>query len=146
MIIITGTFRNTSNSPKTNEITLFPAGSSAYYSVYKSTESSLRWRRMNFKCVRRVNFHRRDLKFSDLVSNTVMIMNKNKTNMPKIDKISRPYPLWAFSERISEGCRKCTTESSPRHCSCGVGRICYAGILEIFVFQRGLSFINGFLH
>ena len=35
MIIITGTFRNTSNPLKIYEMTLFPTGSLAYYSVYE---------------------------------------------------------------------------------------------------------------
>ena len=35
MIIIMGTFRNTSNPLKLYEITLFPTGSSGYYSVYE---------------------------------------------------------------------------------------------------------------
>ena len=38
MIIITGTFRNTSNPLKVNEITLFPTGLSAYYSIYEHDE------------------------------------------------------------------------------------------------------------
>ena len=41
MIIITGTFRNISNTVKLYEITLFPTGSSAYYSLYERAESSL---------------------------------------------------------------------------------------------------------
>ena len=41
MLIIMGTFRNTSNPLKLYEITLFIRGSLAYYSVYESTESSL---------------------------------------------------------------------------------------------------------
>ena len=36
MIIITVTFRNTSNPLKLYEINLFPTGSAAYYSIYKS--------------------------------------------------------------------------------------------------------------
>ena len=37
MIIITGTFRNTSNPLKIYETTIFITGSFAHYSVYKST-------------------------------------------------------------------------------------------------------------
>ena len=41
IITITGTFRNTSIPLKLYEITLFPTGSAACYSIYKSDESSL---------------------------------------------------------------------------------------------------------
>ena len=49
-IIITDTFKNTSIPLKLYEITLFPTGSSAYYSI-ESAESSLCWWHMNFKYV-----------------------------------------------------------------------------------------------
>ena len=45
-----GIFRNTSIPLKLYEITLFPTGSSAYYSVYENAESLLCWWSMNFKC------------------------------------------------------------------------------------------------
>ena len=51
MIIITGTFRNTSNPLKLYEITLFHTGSSVYYSVYESEELSLCWWRINFRVI-----------------------------------------------------------------------------------------------
>ena len=39
IIIITGSFRNTSNPQKLYRITLFITGSSACYDIYKNTES-----------------------------------------------------------------------------------------------------------
>ena len=41
----------------------------------------------------RFNFHQRNLKFLDIVPNIITIMNKIKTNMQKIYKISHPYSL-----------------------------------------------------
>ena len=96
MIIITGTFRNTSNPLKLYEIILFSTGSSAYCYVYESDASSSCWWYMNFKCVPRakfLNFHRRDLKFSAIVSNTITIMHWNYKKKCKIYKISHYSPL-----------------------------------------------------
>ena len=47
---------------------------------------------MNSNACHELNFHRRDLKFSDIVSNTITIMNKKENKYAKIDKISWPYP------------------------------------------------------
>ena len=87
-----GIFRNTSNPFKLYEITLLHTGSSAYYSIYESDESSLcRWCTI-FKCMPGSIFII-ELKFSDIVPNTMIILNKIKTDIPKIGKISYLYPL-----------------------------------------------------
>ena len=57
-IIITGTFRNTSNTLKLYEITLFSTGSLAYYSVY---ESDVIIMLMTYE-LQMLNFHHRALK------------------------------------------------------------------------------------
>ena len=71
MIIIKGTFRNTSIPLKLYEINLFPTGSSDY----ESAESSLCWWCMNFKWAPRAQFSLYNLKFSDIILKTITIMN-----------------------------------------------------------------------
>ena len=70
MIIIMGIFRNTSNTLLLYEMNLFLTGSLAYYDVYGSAEST-----SNVFHV--FNFHCRDLEFSDIVSNTILVLNLN---------------------------------------------------------------------
>ena len=75
MIIITGTFKNTSNSLKLCEITIFPTGSLSYYHIYESAESSRADATRTSSVCHGLNFHRTDLKFSDIVPNTIMVTN-----------------------------------------------------------------------
>ena len=75
-IIITGTFRNTSNYMKYPYFAKDPQLIIRCYSLYESAESLLSARCMNFKCVPH-NFYCRDLKFSDIVLNIITIINKN---------------------------------------------------------------------
>ena len=77
----TSTFRNTSNPLKLYEITLFLTGSSACYhftiqftKVLSHHFADDTW---TSNVYHGLNFHHRDLKFSDIVPNTIMIMNKN---------------------------------------------------------------------
>ena len=80
MIIITGTFRNTSILLKLYEITLFPTGLSAYQIIIQFTKEQGHhyaddpW---TSSACHGLNFHRRDLKFSDKVRNTITIVNWN---------------------------------------------------------------------
>ena len=87
MIIITGTFSNTSIPLKLYEITLFPQVHQSFIPFMKAMSyhyadevwASNEWDGLNF--------HRRDLKVSDIVPNTITNMNKNENEYAKIDTI-----------------------------------------------------------
>ena len=87
MIIIAGTFRNTSNQLKLYEIILFLTGSMAYYFVLFHLYADDIW---TWKTCHRLNFYLRNVKFSDIVANSIKIINKNYKNKCKIYKISGP--------------------------------------------------------
>ena len=79
MINIAGTFRNSSIPLKLYEITLFHTGSSAYYQIIIQFTKALSqhyaddaW---STNASHWLNFHRRDLKFSDIVPTTTTINN-----------------------------------------------------------------------
>ena len=94
MIIITGTFRNTSNPLKVDEITLFPIPQ-VYMLFFPFTKILSNHRTDDTRTLNAcqgLNFHRRDLKFLDIVSNTILITNFIFKNM-KIFTIYRYDPL-----------------------------------------------------
>ena len=80
-IIITGTFINTSSPLKLYEITIFPAGSSAYYHIIiqftKVPSHHYADKASTSNVFHGLTFHCRDLKYSDIVPNTITTRNKN---------------------------------------------------------------------
>ena len=81
MKINTGTIRNTSYPVKLYEKTLFPTGWLDYYHIIiqfmKVLSNHYADDTRTSNAYHRLNFHHRDLKFSDIVPNTIMFMNKN---------------------------------------------------------------------
>ena len=101
MIIITGTFRNTSNPLKQYEITLFTRCSLAYYSVYESNGSHYADDTWTLNACHGHNFYCRDLKFSDIVPNTITIV-KIKINVQKLTKFHACIPQDDWIEILTE--------------------------------------------
>ena len=103
MIIIISTFRSTSNPLKLYEIMLFPIGSSAYQIIIQFMKvpshhyADDTWAS---NVCHGVNFQHWSLKFSDIVPNSITIMNKNSSKCAKINKISLPYPLKSVYENL----------------------------------------------
>ena len=72
-IIITGTFRNTPFPLKLHKIILFPTDSSAYQIIILFVKALIHYY-PDYAC-HGLNFHLRDMKFSDIVPNTITIMH-----------------------------------------------------------------------
>ena len=76
-----GTFRNTSSPLKLYEITTFHTGSLGYGFVYESAESYYADDAFTSNVCHGFNIYCRDLKFIDIVPNTIIIIIKNKKLM-----------------------------------------------------------------
>ena len=77
MIVIIDTFRNSSNSLKLYEITLFPQVQQIIILFMKVMSCHYTDDSQTSNACNQLNFRCRDMKFSDMVQNTITIINKN---------------------------------------------------------------------